>query len=673
MTGILISLILLVLAILVFKKDRKTKNYGWLFIFRLLTIIFLGFILLGNIIALSFTKSPNVPLLFLVDVSPSMKDNLTQAKELLIKFKSKTKYRTQYFSFADSIYPLPPIEQLKVKGNKTDIAKALTSIKKNKPGAVILLSDGQHNTFTDPVSVATELPFPVYTIGLGKIVECDVAIRRVQAPKHIYLGETTEVIVRIQSQGLGNKKTKISLLEQGSALLQQTIGLTDNLTEQEISFRLVPSEIGKKLYKIKIDGLEEEANFFNNEQEFGLNIWKSRWKVMLLTNGPNYNTRFLLAGLKSAIVDIKPVIAFQANRWQTLTEQGMQDFIFQLDCDVLILDNFDASVLSSDISNELRKFVQTGGGVLMISGENFRLNQILSDFSPFVLEPRIIRKEIFLRLTNEGALVPIFFDAGEDLLADTPPLNGVMEVKEVVKGTRVWATTDPLAIPLIGYRKFGKGKVIVFNGIPMWRLGFYGKDLAKSEQKFSKLLYQTCRFLAQKDFERFSLTTNQLVYSAGEEVNFIFHAYREDGRPFSGLDVNLIIGKDQIPMIEVADGIYEKTLKALPANDYLVKAIAKLDTLTQGEAKTEVKVSTMNLELIDTRLNDELLKHIAQKSGGEYFDIQSLASHFPPSAFRLASYRQIFKLDPRRSATLYVVLVGLFLIELYFRKRRGLM
>ncbi|MEO0115373.1 MAG: hypothetical protein ABIK93_07835 [candidate division WOR-3 bacterium] len=669
MIGIFGSLILLVLAILVYRKDLKTKDYRWLFIFRILLIIFLSLILIGNIIAFTFTKSSSVPLLFLIDVSPSMSEKLSQAKDFLIQFKPKTK--TQYFAFADSVFGPKSIENLVIQGSKTDITQALNTAKKKSPGAVVILSDGQHNTLSDPVKTAAALPFPVYTLGLGKTAEHDVAIRTVRVPKQIYSGETTDCVVRIQSQGLGNRKAKISLWQGSKELQQRETTLSDELIEQEISFPIIPTEIGRQLYKIKVTEFAEEENRLNNEKEFSLQVLKSKLKVIYLTNAPSYNTRFVLSALESEMVSVLPAIALQGNRFQIPTSRGMQDFAFKLDGDVLILDNLNARELPLEVINQIQSFIANGGGVLILTGEKFSINPQLMPIMPFVHNQRIIRKEIFFKLTEQGIAVPIFFAEGDNLLDNTPPLLGIIEVKEIPKETKVWATADPLDIPLIGYRKLGKGKVIEINGFPIWRLAFYGKDLAIAQQRFKKFLNQINRFLALKDFEMFTLTTDQPVYRAGEKVTFNFYAYQEDGRPYSGLDVNLIIDQSQIPMIEIGEGIYEKTIEALPPKDYSVKAICQSDTIKLGEAKTEFKVSETNIEMIDTRLNSELLRQIAQVSGGEYFDLAS----FPKDQFEFnyARYRKTFRFDPRQSVYLYLIIVGLFLIELYFRKRRGLM
>lgn len=669
MIGIFISLILLVLAILVYRKDLKKKDYRWLFIFRILVIIFLSLILIGNIIAFTLTKSPSVPLLFLIDVSPSMSEKLSQAKDFLIQFKPKTK--TQYFAFADSVFGPKSIEGLVIQGSKTDIAQALNTAKKKSPGAVVILSDGQHNALSDPVKTATDLPFPVYTLGLGKTAEHDVAIRTVRVPKQIYSGETTDCVVRIQSQGLGNKKAMVSLWQNSKVLQQKETTLSDKLIEQEISFPIIPTEIGRQLYKIKVTEFAEEENRLNNEKEFSLQVLKSKMKVVYLSNAPSYNTRFILSALESEMVSVLLVIAFQGNRFQIPTSRGMQDFAFKLDCDVLILDNLNANQLPAEVGDQIQRFIANGGGVLILAGERFSTNPQLAPILPFVHNQRIVRKEIFFKLTEQGIAVPIFFAEGDNLLDNTPPLLGIIEVKEIPKETRVWATANPSDIPLIGYRKFGKGKVIEINGFPIWRLAFYGKDLAIAQQRFKKFLNQINRFLALKDFEMFTLTTDQPVYRAGEKVTFTFYAYQEDGRPYSGLDVNLIIDQSKIPMVEISEGIYEKTIEALPPKDYSVKAICQSDTIKLGEAKTEFKVSETNIEMIDTRLNSELLRQIAQVSGGEYFDLVS----FPKDQFEFnyARYRKTVRFDPRRSVYLYLIIVGLFLIELYLRKRRGLM
>lgn len=657
---------------MVYRKDLKAKNFGWLFIFRILVIIFLSLILIGSILTFTFSRSPKIPIILLADVSPSMTDKFKPAKELIADFRQTTEYKTQYLSFADSILGIIVNDSLSVQGTKTDIARTLISVKEKKPGAVILLSDGQHNTLSNPIQSAADLPFPVYTIGFGKTSEPDVSIRRLSVPKQAYLKETVNVTVRVTSQGLGNQRAKVSLIQKNKELQKQEIKLSETLTEQELIFAIVPSEIGKMFYKIKIAGFEQEANLLNNEKEFMLNVLKSKLKIFLLSNSPNYNTRFLLASLKSEIFEISPIIAFQNSQFQIITDQGKRDFIFRLDCDVLILDNFDANRLTADISNQIKRFVQNEGGLLVLWGERTRFNQTLAEILPFVPTVKITRKESFAKLTNQGFTVPIFFDQGDNLLENTPPLLGMAEPNQVQPEAQIWAKTDPFEIPLIGFNKFGKGKVIEITGFPIWRLGFYGTDLDNARERFHKLISQICRFLALKEFEMFSLDSDQPIYQTGENITFTFYAYNEDGSPWQGLDVSLIIpNQNPIPMIDIGSGIYEKTIEALPAQNYTVKAIARLDTLKVGEAKTDFKVSETNIEMVETRLNSELLKRIALKSGGEYFD----AAAFPTKGidFNFAEYQTIFRFDPRRSPYLYVILAGLFLIELYFRKRRGLM
>ncbi len=609
----------------------------------------------------------------MVDDSPSMNEKVSQVRDFLSSFKSVTKHKTQSYAFADSLLGLIKTDSIIIQGNRTDIAKSIKMVEVKKPGALVILSDGQNNAFTDPIQVSSQTPFPIYTIGFGRISEQDIGIRRLNAPRQIYLGETANVVLRITSQGFGSQRAKVSLYQGNSVLKNQEILLTDNLTEQELVFRLAPNEIGKMLYKVVINKHQNEDNLSNNEKEFGMTVLKSKLKIIVLSNSPSYNTRFLINTLKSEMFDISPVIAFQNNPFQMITDQGKRDFVFKLDCDVLILDNFDANRVSPDISNQIKKLVNDCAGILILWGEKSRMNPTFSDFLPFINNQRIVRKEIFTKLTDQGISVPIFYDQGENLLENTPPLLGLADIKDISKDAQIWAVAEPAGTPLIGFKKFGKGKVIEVSGFPIWRFGFYGNDLESAQKKFRQLLTQICRFLALRDFDRFSLKTDQSVYPSGENITFTFQAYQEDGKPWQGLDVNLVLSNepDKIPMIEIASGIYEKTIKALSANNYIVRAVAMLDTQKVGEAKTEFGVSETNIEMIDTNLNSDLLERIAQVSGGEYFN----AADFPATGidFNLVKYQTAFKLDPRRSPYLYVILAVLFLIELYFRKRRGLM
>jgi len=146
---------------------------------------------------------------------------------------------------------------------------------------------------------------------------------RVEGYKNLYRDEKSGAIINCDTTSYNQYVNSLSYKE----LQKQEIKLSETLTEQELNFAIVPSEIGKMFYKIQIAGFEEEANLINNEKEFVLNVLKSKLKIFLLSNSPNYNTRFLLASLKSEIFEVNSIIAFQNSQFQIITDQGKRDFM----------------------------------------------------------------------------------------------------------------------------------------------------------------------------------------------------------------------------------------------------------------------------------------------------------------------------------------------------------
>lgn len=674
MIAIFISLVLIALLIFLYLKEHKTAGYKAPTIFRIIILVLLILIILGNIFKFSYRQSPKVPLLVLVDASKSINvgDNLLKIKQVIDKIKQEP-LRKKFFSFTDSIGPLENYEQ--AAGSRTDISQALSFAQKHRPGSIILISDGQHNTNSDPMMIARMLSAPIYTIGIGAEQKQDIAIKSIRKPLRSFLLDTIDITIRVQSRGFENQKVKVSLQHKGKAVTSKEILIAGNDVIQEINFRVSPETIGQQSFRIKIDNLPNEATYTNNEQDFIIEILKNRWQILYLTNSPSFNSRFMIMNLEKsdgeqANFNVIPIIALSGREFKISKDISIET-AFQ-NSDVIILDNVDESLLSSNIINYLRNQLDQPKGILILGGESFKPQSLIKDIAPFEFTTtRADKKDIFLQLTESGATTPIFFnEQNEYLLANTPPLFGINIAQSLKPDAILWAMTKDDQKPLIGFRLYKNTKIVFIAGFPIWRLGFSSFETEKTKLKFEQFLKNLLRFLAIKDFEPFKLLTDKPTYLTGEEIVFNLFAATPDGRNWSDLDIKLEIPtmKTSLILYETSPGSYEGDANALMPGEFQALAQISKDGKSIGSAKTTFSVTEQSIEDI-TGLNAELLTKLSNATQGKYYTAEEFSeATFTPNIIK---YQRTINFSFRHNLYIYLIITALFGIALFLRKKRG--
>ncbi|MEO0083174.1 MAG: vWA domain-containing protein [candidate division WOR-3 bacterium] len=659
--------------VLLFLKDRKAGDYKAHSFLRLVILLLVILMLLGYVFRLTFTQSPKIPILVLVDISKSMdiKDNITQVNQVVDKI-NKLPNKKQVFSFGDSVFSVYRYEQ--PFANRTDITKALSFAKNKKPGCIVLVSDGQHNAENDPMMIVKAIQSPIYTIGIGAEQKSDIAIHSIIKPWQSFFGDTVNIIVRIENNGFYREHTKIRLMRKGKEILNNVVQFSDRDVIQEVSFKVVPETTGKIVYTVKIDSLFNEATYLNNAKEIVIDVIKNRWQIVYLTNAPSFNTRFLPANLTanedySAQFTVIPIVAFVNQNFQILKQISLDQALQA--ADAIILDNIDETKMPSEMSAKLKTQISTGKGVLILTGENFRLTS-LSDIMPFEFKKEnIIKKDIFLELTDVGAVNPIFYDeTNQFLLNNTPPLWGLHPITNLKPSTIIWAVSKEDKNPLIVYYQYQKSKIVAVTGFPIWRWSFSAIETEKTQQNFSRFIKNLMRFLSVKDLTPFRLVTNKSEYLTGEPIFFNLFATSSDGSRWSGLNVELDVPnfKVTIPLYEADAGIYQGESYAFMPGEHFAQAKISKDGKEIGTAKTSFLVTQQSIENI-TGLNADLLNKLANATGGKYYPADEfLKQTFYPE---IVKYKKSLRFAFYNNPYIYVIVTIIFGIVLFLRKKKG--
>jgi len=673
MLGIFLSALLLALLIALFIRDIRVNRAGVIFALRIATIILVGLVLCGFIFRRTVRQRPKIDLLVLADESQSMAAEKKAAvvQEAVGLLPRKAQWRVELDGFGDTVLKRADAGSLLSAAPRTDFGTALRHAKSLMPGAAVIVSDGMHNASGDPALLAGRLGFPVYTVGVGRKSVRDLAVERLRAPNQAVLGDTIPIGVRLRSRGFLADRTRVRLFEDGRLLESRDVALSRDESQQEVEFRVVPASAGRHSYRAFADSMLGEDNYANNSRQAAIDVLPSRTRVLYLTNEPGFNTRMLLDLLRrNRDIELAPVVGLTGSNLKRI-DKGMASYTLgaQIDADVVILDNIDEGLLGSAASDALLGFA-ANHGLLVLAGERFRAGRALNALLPLEPTGDKIPRELGLELTEDGRGVPILFEGTRSLLSGMPPFWGAARSRGLREGAKLWAkAADGTA--LVAFRRNGAGKVLEFAGFPLWRFGF--SAATTGGDALYRFLSNTIRFLALKDVEAFRLSSDKLDYYAGEPISFLLQATSEDGRAWQGLDARLEIPGAQVSrvMTEKAAGLYEVVVEGLAPGSYRAQAEAAQDGRPLGTAERDVTVSELSLEQTETGLNDELLRRIAQASGGEYVPFDSLAAR--GLSIRLADYRRLVVFDPRLNRYLFLLIAALFVLEIFLRKRRGMM
>ncbi len=686
---IVISIALLILTFLVYRHHLQPKNNLLLFILRILVLLILTGILFGEVFQVFWTR-PARRVAVLIDRSESMEaiaagrdiqKAINHLKEIL-----PPKVALEAWVFADSValsttaisdFDRP--DSAPFGKHRTQLGKALQIVGKRKPGAIIVLSDGQDNGEIDPVAVAENIKVPVYTIGFGVQKERNLTVKELLLPPSVYAFDTVVVKVHLQSQGFPPDARAVIHLEPLGA--SKEITLSTELSEQEVTFPTTFSSVGYHRLTIKTESIPNELTYLDNSRTATIEVKPSRVQVVYLTNCPSLNTKFILRALKGeSRVTVVPIITFTNGFPSNLPN----DPSFTR-ADIFILDG----IQSSGLEQEIRNRVETGAGVFIIAKEdsppNPEMDKLLP-FSSFNAHHPIQNKEIYLDLADGAKLFPWFETENIDINT-LPPLGTLFTGTPLPHSTTILKTRDEGA-PVLVVSKIQKGKVAYFGGSPLWRWGFLPDFPQEKKTPLEILLSGIIRYLADKDTTLSRLETAALTYLAGEPIRFTFTAKHPDGTPWQGLDVNLSLtpGQISLPMIERDVGVYFGELPGLNPGKYTATAIpyASGSTLNASGLRRSVsfEVLPQSVELIRLGMNQSLLTRLAQVTGGWFTPVESL----PPSVSAseqnergnlnrliLKSYRTGFTLNPRGSPWWFIIFALLFGCELLFRRKKGLL
>ncbi len=213
---------------------------------------------------------------------------------------------------------------------------------------IVLISDGKENEGSTARAVAElqALQVPVDTIPLAGRSANSLRLESLSMPGEAYAGEQIPIDLTISSPA--SATATVDIQAEGKNLGRNSIRLERGLNLVRIHARLNSTGVNAISGRISAGSL--------GELPFEQAVELKRARILFLSQDPSGVDGNLLQALKDADLDV--------TRDRKLINRGLNGI------QLVILNNLDLNRLSEEQKRNLEKFVQDGGGLLLIGGEH---------------------------------------------------------------------------------------------------------------------------------------------------------------------------------------------------------------------------------------------------------------------------------------------------------------
>lgn len=563
-------------------------------------------------------------------------------------------------------------------GELTDVAAAVAgSVERDRPAgqAMLLLSDGIHNASPAAREVLTAVRsaraagVPIYTCTLGRadtpdLYDLSAEIRNSQ--QLAYVGQKLPVHVRIRQRAGIDGPVEVTLLEEGKPVdVQQVMVPSKGIAEAK--FTVSQEYPGIYRYEARVETKPGELIEANNTALLLVQVVSEPIRVLLLEGKPYWDNKFLMRTLASdPVIGLDSIVRMTETRylrrslgastlsgspadmattapagptgrpewWKVVSDPGevlarpeaLKDY------QILVLGRNTEVFLSETAVNNIRHWMSRQGGCLVCYRGSPAVQAIerLAQVLP-VQWSEAAESRFRIQLTDEGQSLQWLSDLDDHIsgrvLSQLPTLATTAQVDHsramsAVLATSVSATGQ--VWPVLSYRNYGTGKVVVVEGAGMWRWAFLPPHNAEYDAVYASLWQSMIRWLvsgaALRPGQKMDLRCEKVVFESSESASALLLLDEEavgKGPPA----VELLFVGQQNPI-----GIYNPSAAGQDPGVYRV--VFGTDPLPAGQYEARVvgtgpmgpsarfDVQPTVREQLELTARPDLMARIAEDSGG---------------------------------------------------------
>jgi len=727
----LLFILLAIVFTLFIYRDTTPRVANWLrrslAVLRTFALALALLLLFEPVFSLGFQRSQKPTVAVLVDRSASMNlaDSTIKRAEVVRSAFSlpwrkalETRAEIAGFSFSDSLrrMNLDTLPQINFNGDGSDLGGALLAAKKlladRHLSGAIMFTDGAQNMGENPVRVAEQFGVPIITVGIGSARGTrDVLLSDVVTNEIAYAETQLPVEVNISSLGYAGRRARLRLFEEGASaeakvLHEQEVTLPADNTQFTSRFNMTPSKVGLNRYLVQIDTLAGELTRENNRRAFYVRVLKNKLKLWLWAGAPSpdysFLKRTLAADLNFQLQDF--VQRPDGNFYQNVSAASLVAALNRAgadDLDGVIMIDFprrdsDRRLLDALqqqlIKKQIPLFFLNGPGVDLASLWQFRSVLPLAT-TPSVTGERVVALQPDLAgLSHPLTRLAETPEENRRLWNELPPVFCNLFNLQPLAGSQVLASVDNqfaerpgparTGMPVMLAQKSAQRKTVAIFAYGIWRWHLLMQGIGKTPQAYETLIRNAVRWMVTaEDAKLVRITSNKEIYRGGESIELSAQIYYEDYRPREGAQVRVqlsSVGKSgqfsqDVILQDIGDGLYRATLQVLGGGEYQFRGVAEQSGQKLGEDGGRFSVEPFSLEFLSTRLNEPMLRQMAQATGGAYGPADSLENFIARLPLTPMSRYETSDLALWGRTPILFVLLLVLGIEWFVRKRQGML
>jgi uncharacterized membrane protein len=604
-----------------------------------------------------------------VDVSRSMRlvdgaqARIDRARDIAAQLQGElaAHFQTELLSFGEAL-SRTELTQLAADARRSDLSSALTALDDRYAGrrlaGIVVISDGG-DTSSEEVGNRRALGVPVFSVGVGNARSLhDREIVNFTAGEPLLAESAIDLSVSLTSTGFGTAPIELRLTENGRPLdTRRVTPPVDGVTLLEV-FTVSPAADREPVYTVSIPADSREAVAENNTRSVLVPPQGRKRRVLLVEGAPGFEHTFVKRALgRDQALEVDSVVRKGQN------EEGRDTFFIQaatnranalatgypttraalFEYDVVFFGNIEGEFFSRDQLEMTADFVATrGGGLLVFGARSFERAALtgtpLEQVLPVDLTDR--RATVArtadgttpatntLALTADGVSHPATRLAAsiaesQQQWARLPALAAVAGAGGPRAGAQVLAvTSDGGALrPLLVTQRYGLGRSMVFGGEASWR---WRMMMPAADTTHERVWRQLTRWLAAGAAERLELPPTAIgLPGTTESIRVLVRD--EEFKPVANAEVAVRVtapgGEERtVPaaLDAPAEGRYSAAVRFDQPGVYSIVADVRRGQTTLGSVARAMLVGGVDVELAEPRLNESVLRRIAEGSGGRY-------------------------------------------------------
>jgi hypothetical protein len=659
------------------KSSLENKNLRYiLFAARFFIVSILSFLLLSPLLK-SIKQRLEKPLIIIAQDASS---SITFAED---KNFDSLKYHQDFKKLASDLSESYEVKTLnfgdgvnndfnfKQNQKQTDFSQLFNYIKEQYPnqniGALIFASDGIYNRGSNPISDVKKALFPVYTISLGDTIpKKDLIVSPINYNNLVYLGNDHEIEIPVSAFMAKGLNSTLKIMSNDGQSKNITINIDKDNWNKTFKINLETKKKGIQKIVIQATAIKDELTTENNTQTIFVEVLDGKEKILILADAPHPD----ISAIKQAIESNKNYevkVAFADNLPKDIKDYGL--IVFHN----LPSINHPINQVFDQISQKSKWFIigsQTNTSALSqkqnllnVSGNNASQDYLASLNQEFTAFSLTEESKKYL-----NTLAPLSAPYGNYSLKNAGLVLFNQQIGNIITNA-----------PLLAFGNDGgiKTAILTGEGIWRWRLEDYEKN--NNHIAFDELISKSVQYLSAKDDQRkFRVYATKNSFADNEQVilnaELYDDAYNLNNQPDVSIDLRSKSGKKYSFQFSKIGKSYQLNAGFLPADEYTFEAKTKLGR-NQFSANGQFLVEQLNVELMQTTANHQLLYNMANASGGQMVEsknLLSLVDLIPKNekvktiSYEEKSYSALINLK-----WIFVLIMLLLSIEWFLRKRNG--